>query len=175
MANDQIDLMLPDGTPVSIPAWAQEATMRSISSSVRSISRLEARLLSVMGENNDDIKQILEDTTQAAESDAKSNSEDTVQKRKLTRSTKRAYQNIQDAGGFLKNTEAPISSFVGAVKEGGEGLAKALGSGNNSLFSKLGNKIVELEYKIRVLECEIMHYEYDIDTGISCEETALED
>ena len=32
----------------------------------------------------------------------------------------------------------------------------------------------ELEYKIRILECEIMHYEYNIETGISCEEVALE-
>ena len=40
---------------------------------------------------------------------------------------------------------------------------------------KFSNKIVELEYKIRTLECEIMHHEYDVDTGIPCEEVALED
>ena len=40
---------------------------------------------------------------------------------------------------------------------------------------KFSNKIVELEYKIRTLECEIMHYEYDVDIGIPCEEVALEE
>ena len=43
------------------------------------------------------------------------------------------------------------------------------------MLVKFSNKIVELEYKIRILECEIMHHEYDVDTGISCEEVALED
>jgi len=43
------------------------------------------------------------------------------------------------------------------------------------MLVKFSNKIVELEYKIRTLECEIMHHEYDVVTGIPCEEVALED
>ena len=42
------------------------------------------------------------------------------------------------------------------------------------LLAYQDNKVKELEYKIRILECEIMHYEYNIETGISCEEVALE-
>ena len=43
------------------------------------------------------------------------------------------------------------------------------------LLAYQDSKVKELEYKIRILECEIMHYEYDIETGISCEEVALEE
>ena len=43
------------------------------------------------------------------------------------------------------------------------------------LLAYQDNKVKELEYKIRILECEKMHYEYDIETGISCEEVALEE
>jgi|TARA_R110000803_G_scaffold54121_1_gene110777 hypothetical protein len=43
------------------------------------------------------------------------------------------------------------------------------------LLAYQDNKVTKLEYKIEILECEIMHYEYDIKTGISCEEVALEE
>ena len=42
------------------------------------------------------------------------------------------------------------------------------------LLAHQDNKVKELEYKIRILECEIMHYEYNIETGISCKEVTLE-
>ncbi len=129
------------GPPLNIPAWASEETMRNIATDIGVMSQIDKTLAKTIGEFSKDLGEAFSKVTDSATADTAGNNETAAVTKNTTKQTKRLARKIVDSTSFMGNTERPLTSIVGAMKEAGPAIAGALGQ----FFGPLGKAFGKME------------------------------
>lgn len=140
------------GPPLNIPAWASEETMRNIATDIGVMSQIDKTLAKTISEFSKDLGEAFSKVTDSATADTAGNNETAAVTKNTTKQTKKLARKIVDSTSFMGNTERPLTSIVGALKEAGPAiggalgqffgpLGKAFGTMENGGISKLGSMI----------------------------------
>ena len=129
------------GPPLNIPAWASEETMRNIATDIGVMSQIDKTLAKTISEFSKDLGEAFSKVTDGATADTAGNNETAAVTKNTTKQTKQLARKIVDSTSFMGNTERPLTSIVGAMKEAGPAIAGALGQ----FFGPLGKAFGKME------------------------------
>lgn len=142
MSSNENNIILPDGTNVQVPEWASETTMLAIKQQMKAISSFDSKLVKELKNYNEDADEIIDAVTASAKQDAGGERVDEKVTQSINKKTKTFGKNIESAAGFLKDTDAPLSGFIGAIREGGTAIAKAFAPTIQKLTDSFGGTAV---------------------------------
>lgn len=129
MANKTSNIQLPDGSTVSVPAWASESTMDQIAGFMAATNKVDQKFLTLMKGLGADVNS-LQQSIQAVVQPIKQNSKNTAESKKddvkLAKGITGTANSIMKASKFFGDTSTPLTGMVGATKSFTDGVQDAV-------------------------------------------------
>ena len=131
------NILLPDGSTIQVPAWATETTLVGMAQQVQRTNVLTSEMLDgvkEMAELDDEVINAIHNTINATNTNADTNEK---QQKGQSNMVIGAVGAIKDTASFFGDSEKPLSSMVGAIKQLTD---KVSGPGGKGGLAKLGGK-----------------------------------
>ena len=131
------NILLPDGSTIQVPAWATETTLVGMAQQVQRTNVLTSEMLNgvkEMAELDDEVINAIHNTINATNTNADTNKK---QQEGQSNMVIGAVGAIKDTASFFGDSEKPLSSMVGAIKQLTD---KVSGPGGKGGLAKLGGK-----------------------------------
>ncbi len=131
------NILLPDGSTIQVPAWATETTLVAMAQQVQRTNVLTSKMLEgvkEMAELDEEVITAIKNTVEATKTNAETNK---AQSEGQSNMVLGAVGAIKDTASFFGDSEKPLSSMVGAIKEL---VGKVSGPGGKKGLEKLGGK-----------------------------------
>ena len=129
------------GPPIVVPGWASEATFRQIEGDLNRMTQIDEALVKVSANFSKDLQDMFQGIASGAKGDTAANKAETAETKNATKATKKLAGRVVEAASFMGNTERPLTSIVGALKEAGPAIGGAL----SKFIEPLGNAVNKLE------------------------------
>ena len=142
MANETYQIDNPTGgPPITIPAWASEETMRTIAMDAKTMANIDSALVKVSKNFSKDLQDAFFNISQQTRNNNSTTQQNTEQTKNTTKETKKFARKVVESTSFLGDTQRPLTSLVGAMKNAGP----AIGGAIAQIFKPLGKKFAEVE------------------------------
>lgn len=136
MADKIYNLMLPDGTSLTVPAWATEETLSQLTESLKQSNIIDNSILSKISDikvDSDNLQSALNDYYESVQKTKRVGEE---QAEAIQQSTESVARGIAGAVDSLANTEKPLSKMVEYAESGLKGVGSGLGRASENLKKK---------------------------------------
>ena len=136
MADKIYNLVLPDGTSLSVPAWATEETLSQLTESLKQSNIIDNSILSKISDikvDSDNLQSALKDYYESVQKTKRVGEE---QAEAIQLSTESVARGIAGAVDSLANTEKPLSKMVDYAESGLKGVGSGLGRASEKLKKK---------------------------------------
>jgi len=129
------------GPPIIVPGWASEATFRQIEGDLNRMTKIDEALVKVSSNFSKDLQDMFQGIAGGARGDTAANKSETAETKNATKATKKLASRVVESASFMGNTERPLTSIVGALKEAGPAIGGAL----SKFIEPLGKAVNKLE------------------------------
>lgn len=136
MADKIYNLVLPDGTSLTVPAWATEETLSQLTESLKQSNIIDNSILSKISDikvDSDNLQSALKDYYESVQKTKRVGEE---QAEAIQQSTESVARGIAGAVDSLANTEKPLSKMVEYAESGLKGVGSGLGRASEKLKKK---------------------------------------
>lgn len=138
MASKTSNIQLPDGSTISIPAWASESTMDQIAGFMAATNKVDQKFLTLMKGMGADVG-ALQKSIQEVVQPIKKNSSNVAKAKEddldLAKGIRGTANSIMKASKFFGNSSTPLSGMVDATKSLKDGMGEAMPEFISSLTS----------------------------------------
>jgi hypothetical protein len=120
MAGTVSNIRLPDGTTVSVPAWASEATMEQVANYMAATNKVDQKFLTLMkgvGSDVDSLQRNISGLVQSVNNNANNIDQNKKQDKDVARSVKNLSEKLMQTSRFFGDSQAPVSSMVKSLGE----------------------------------------------------------
>ena len=118
MANKVSNIILPDGTTVTVPAWASESTMEQVVNYMAATNKVDQKFLTLMkglGSDVQGLQQSISELVQNVNKNTENVKEAKEEDVNLAKGITGVAKSVMKVSGFFGDTRAPLSGMVNAV------------------------------------------------------------